>query len=197
VLLFPFATALVAAHECGHWLFLRADLYAVLVAATGCHNLWRAKILSLRRALKSLTLAQVGELATLHSRDVAVAAWFGWLWLVGFLPQASGSPGYVLVLARLVAWAGQGPDGQPSHGKILARHRLRRDPGPALRHTGGTYRAQCCDVIYSSWPEGTARNDQAASRTRDLLDHGLTNSKWTSARPATRAVRRYPVFAAA
>jgi hypothetical protein len=31
-----------------------------------------------------LTLAQVGELATLHSRDVAVAAWFGWLWLAGF-----------------------------------------------------------------------------------------------------------------
>jgi hypothetical protein len=84
VLLFPFATALVAAHECGHWLFLRTDLYAVLVAATGCHNLWRAKILSLRRALKILTLAQVGELATLHSRDVAVAAWFGWLWLAGF-----------------------------------------------------------------------------------------------------------------
>ncbi len=182
VLLFPFAAALVALHECGHWLaaraaglqsqlwslprrrwygpllaglatdatvlavllaielgaaqrwwalpafaahlvaalafaetaamtwqcllFLRTDLYAVLAAATGCHNLWRAKTLSLRRLLKTLTPAQAAELASTLPRDLAVAAWFRWIWLSGFLAAAAWFAWFYLpLLTHLLAWA--------------------------------------------------------------------------------------------
>lgn len=123
----PFAAHLIAAlafAECAAitWqclIFLRTDLYAVLVAATGCHNLWRAKTLSLRRALRILTPAQARELATTHSRDLAVAAWFRWLWLAGF-PAAGAwfAWFYLPVLAHLVVWVSHGLMASPVTGRF-------------------------------------------------------------------------------
>ena len=110
----PFAAHLIAAlafveAAAMTWqflLFLRTDLYAVLAAATGCHNLWRVKTLSLRQALRTLTPAQARELSAARPRDLAVAAWFRWLWLAGFLLAASWFSWFGLPLfSHLLAWA--------------------------------------------------------------------------------------------
>lgn len=65
--------------------FLRTDLYAVLVNLLGCHNLWRVKSLELRRAFRRLTPVQVDELAQASEADRRAARWFRWVWLVGFV----------------------------------------------------------------------------------------------------------------
>ncbi|MEY7970604.1 hypothetical protein AB8O38_01240 [Saccharomonospora xinjiangensis] len=63
--------------------FLRSDLYAVLVNALGCRNLWRVKTLLLRRAFGRLTEEQRTELAGASPVDVRVGLWFRWVWLAG------------------------------------------------------------------------------------------------------------------
>ncbi|EID53062.1 hypothetical protein [Saccharomonospora xinjiangensis] len=63
--------------------FLRSDLYAVLVNALGCRNLWRVKTLLLRRAFGMLTEQQRTELAGASPADVRVGLWFRWVWLAG------------------------------------------------------------------------------------------------------------------
>lgn len=100
-------------------LFLRTDLYGVLAAAAGCHNLWRVKTLELRRALKILTPAQAAELATASPRDRAVAAWFRWLWLAGFAAAVAWFAWFYLpILAHLAAWAGAGLATSPATGRF-------------------------------------------------------------------------------
>jgi hypothetical protein len=100
-------------------LFLRTDLYGVLVAATGCHNLWRVKTLSLRSALGILNPAQAAELAAASPRDRAVAAWFRWLWLTGYLAAAAWFAWFSLpLLARLAAWTWPGLAASPSTGRF-------------------------------------------------------------------------------
>jgi molybdopterin/thiamine biosynthesis adenylyltransferase len=63
--------------------FLRTDLYAVLVVAFGCRDLTRVNQLRLRQALWGLSPAQEAELADAHPTDVRVARWFSPLYLVG------------------------------------------------------------------------------------------------------------------
>jgi len=100
-------------------LFLRTDLYGVLVAATGCHNLWRVKTLALRRALHILTPAQAAELATANPRDRAVAAWFRWLWLAGFAAAVAWFAWFYLpIVTHLVAWTGPGLATSPATGRF-------------------------------------------------------------------------------
>jgi hypothetical protein len=100
-------------------LFLRTDLYAVLAAAAGCQNLWRAKTLSLRRLLKILTPAQAAELASARPRDLAVAAWFRWIWLGGFLAAAAWFAWFYLpLLTHLLAWDGPGLVTSPAAGRF-------------------------------------------------------------------------------
>jgi hypothetical protein len=100
-------------------LFLRTDLYGVLVVATGCHNLWRVKTLSLRSALRMLSPAEAAELAAASSRDRAVAAWFRWLWLAGHLAAAAWFAWFYLpVLARVAAWTGLGLATGPGTGRF-------------------------------------------------------------------------------
>lgn len=65
-------------------IFLRTDLYAVLVTAAGCRDLWRVKTLLLRRAFGRLRPDEAAELAAAHPRDLRVGRWFRWLWLAGF-----------------------------------------------------------------------------------------------------------------
>lgn len=76
-----FATVVTTVWQC--MIFLRTDLYGVLVTATGCRDLWRTKTLLLRRAFGRLDAEQAAELAEADSRDVRVGRWFRWLWLIG------------------------------------------------------------------------------------------------------------------
>jgi len=100
-------------------LFLRTDLYALLVTGTGCHNLWRVKTLLLRRALRNLTPAQATELATAGPRDLAVGAWFRWLWLVGLAAAAGWFAWFYLpLLSHLLAWIGPGLASNPATGRF-------------------------------------------------------------------------------
>ncbi|MFK4035752.1 hypothetical protein ACI2LC_08140 [Nonomuraea wenchangensis] len=64
--------------------FLRTDLYAVLVNALGCRNLWRVKTLMLRRAFGRLTEEEAAEPADATDTDLRVGRWFRWVWLAGF-----------------------------------------------------------------------------------------------------------------
>src|SRR6185312_13435434 len=61
------------------FIFARTDLYAVLVMATGCINLWRVNRLRLFGRLQSLSDAERSEICNAHPRDLAVARWYGWL----------------------------------------------------------------------------------------------------------------------
>lgn len=94
--------------------FLRTDLYGVLVTATGCRNLWAVKSLQLRQAFGRLTADQAAELAAAdparrpHRTVVPLAVprrvprHRG---LPGLLPPAGGRVGDAVVLRRTVGRA--------------------------------------------------------------------------------------------
>jgi hypothetical protein len=65
--------------------FLRTDLYAVLVTRLGCLNLYRVSTLELRRRVGLLRAAEAAELAGAHPRDLRAAAWFGVVTLAGII----------------------------------------------------------------------------------------------------------------
>jgi hypothetical protein len=97
--------------------FLRTDLYAVLLVATGCRDLWRTKTLLLRRAFGRLTAAQRAELATASPRDLRVARWFRWVWLGGHAVVAWWFLTFSLpIVTATVAWIAEGVAAGP--GKI-------------------------------------------------------------------------------
>ena len=64
-------------------IFLRSDGYAVLANALRCQNLYRVTWLTVRGRLFRLSEAETEELAGAHPRDVAVASWFGLLYVAG------------------------------------------------------------------------------------------------------------------
>jgi hypothetical protein len=98
-------------------LFLRTDLYAVFITATGCRDLWRVKTLLVRRAFGRLGEAQAEELAAADRRDVRVGRWFRWLWLAGFVAVAAWLVAFVLpTLPPVVAWTADGLTGTPLGG---------------------------------------------------------------------------------
>ncbi|GAA1037693.1 hypothetical protein GCM10009557_51770 [Virgisporangium ochraceum] len=82
--------------------FLRTDLYAVLVIATGTLNLWRVKTLLLRRALRRLDAEGRADLDRANPRDLAVGAWFRWVWLAGFAVAAAYLVGFYVPAAAVV-----------------------------------------------------------------------------------------------
>jgi hypothetical protein len=95
--------------------FLRTDLYAVLVNALGCRNLWRVKSLLLRRAFGRLTPDQAAELADASPADLRAGRWFRWLWLAGFLMVAAWCWLLLLPLvAEVVPWAADGVAAGPA-----------------------------------------------------------------------------------
>jgi len=89
--------------------FLRTDLYGVLVTATGCRDLWRVKSLLLRRALHRLGPGEAEQLREAHPADLRVGAWYRWVHLVG-LVVAAGWFAAVLgpVLWTLLGWTVDG-----------------------------------------------------------------------------------------
>jgi putative peptide zinc metalloprotease protein len=81
----PAAVALLAVISLG-WqflIFLRTDLYAVMVNLLGCRNLYRVTYLQWQGRLGRLTSLERAELAGAAAQDLRVARWFGWLYLVG------------------------------------------------------------------------------------------------------------------
>ncbi|GAA3423115.1 hypothetical protein ACWDUI_02115 [Streptosporangium sandarakinum] len=98
--------------------FLRTDLYAVLVNALGCRNLWRVKSLMLRRAFGRLTAEEAGELAEATETDLRVGRWFRWVWLAGFVGVVVWFCLLLLpVFAEVLRWAADGlADGPLSAG---------------------------------------------------------------------------------
>jgi len=84
-LLAAFAFVEVAAIAAQFCVFMRTDLYAVLITATGCVNLWRVNQLRLTSKLRRLSSEERHELNTAHPRDLAVARWYVWLYIAGLL----------------------------------------------------------------------------------------------------------------
>ncbi len=66
-------------------IFLRTDLYAVLITALGCYNLYLVNKLYLKSKIRPLNPGEAAELASAHPRDLQVARWFAWLYVVGLL----------------------------------------------------------------------------------------------------------------
>jgi hypothetical protein len=89
--------------------FLRTDLYAVLVTAAGCRNLWQVKSLLLRGAFGRLTPDQRRILAAADPRDLRTGRWFRWLYLAGMLALAGYFSAFVLpVLWGVARWTAAG-----------------------------------------------------------------------------------------
>ncbi|GAB2934840.1 hypothetical protein [Streptomyces mayteni] len=98
--------------------FLRTDLYAVLVNALGCHNLWRVKSLLLRRAFGRLSEEQAEELAASSETDLRVGRWFRWLWLAGFLGVTAWFSLLIPVFVEYLVWAAEGLAEGPLAGRF-------------------------------------------------------------------------------
>jgi len=108
--------------------FLRTDLYAVLVNALGCRNLWRVSTLMLRRSVGRLDAEGAAELADAHPADVRAGRWFRWVRLFG--------------AALTLAWAGLFL--APFVWEVLRWAADRLDAGPA---TGQFWWALLCTAV--------------------------------------------------
>jgi hypothetical protein len=64
---------------------MRTDLYAVMITALGCRNLYRVSMLIVKARLIGLTKAQEGELEQASEHDLRVGRWFSGLYLVGVI----------------------------------------------------------------------------------------------------------------
>jgi hypothetical protein len=88
-------------------IFLRTDLYVVLVTALGCYQLQRVTQLTVRKWARRLRPDDRAELMTAHPRDAQVARWFAPLTVVGLAGLyvylvAFLIPGIVFVEQRVV-----------------------------------------------------------------------------------------------
>ena len=88
-------------------IFLRTDLYAVLVTALGCYQLQRVTQLTARKWARRLRPGDRAELMAAHPRDAQVARWFAPLTVVGLAGLyvylvAFLIPGIVFVEQRVV-----------------------------------------------------------------------------------------------
>lgn len=61
----------------------RSDTYAVLANSLGCHNLYRATTLTVRRAIWRLDADEADELAAIGPKDRAAANWFWVVYITG------------------------------------------------------------------------------------------------------------------
>jgi putative peptide zinc metalloprotease protein len=78
----------VAALISQFWIFVRTDVYAVLITATGCVNLFRVNQLMVRRALRIITPEEERELRESNERDRVVARWYRWIYVAGLAAAA-------------------------------------------------------------------------------------------------------------
>lgn len=99
-------------------IFLRTDLYAVLVNVLGCRNLWRVKSLLLRRAFGALTAEEEAELAEASDADLRAGRWFRWLWLAGFFAVTAWFCLLLQVIWKILTWAAEGLQEGPLSGQF-------------------------------------------------------------------------------
>jgi hypothetical protein len=97
-------------------IFLRTDLYAVLINALGCRDLWRVKSLMLRRAFHRLSPEQALELSSASDADLRTGRWFRWVW-VGGVAGVLAWFGWLIVpmLAAVLGWMYDGLGRGPVH----------------------------------------------------------------------------------
>jgi hypothetical protein len=99
---------------------LRTDLYAVLTTYLGCSNLYRVKNLHLKRLLLRLKPSELEELASAHPRDIQVARWFGWTYVLGiawatyFLVEF-----FIPATVVVVGWVVGGISASPPTGAVF------------------------------------------------------------------------------
>jgi putative peptide zinc metalloprotease protein len=87
------------------YVFMRTDLYAVLITATGCINLWRINQLRLLALVRRLNPAQQAELTAAHGRDLEVARWYAPISVVGVgLAVACFGVYFLPATLHLVEW---------------------------------------------------------------------------------------------
>ncbi|MFF2847347.1 hypothetical protein ACFVT5_13525 [Streptomyces sp. NPDC058001] len=100
-------------------IFLRTDLYSVLLTWTGCYDLWDTQRLLLRRAFGRLSPAQAQRLSEAHPRDVSVGRWFRWVYLIG-LPLALWYYAHFTgrILLTVGEWALQGLATDPTQPRF-------------------------------------------------------------------------------
>ena len=90
------------------WIFMRTDVYALLVAATGCVNLWRVNQLVIRRMLRRLRDDEARELQEAHQHDLAVARWYVWVYVAGIgLAAWFFVAFFAPATIRVVVWMGE------------------------------------------------------------------------------------------
>lgn len=90
------------------WIFLRTDLYAVLVVATGCVDLYRTTWLSILHGLRLAGPEHRRAYASAPRRDRRVAAWYRWVWAGGMALAAVFLVGYYLpAVAVTISWTVQ------------------------------------------------------------------------------------------
>jgi hypothetical protein len=87
------------------YVFMRTDLYAVLVTATGCVNLWRINQLRLLAMVRPLSPEQRRELDQAQPRDLVVARWYAWIYVTGMALALAFFLAYFLpALLHLSVW---------------------------------------------------------------------------------------------
>jgi putative peptide zinc metalloprotease protein len=90
-------------------LFLRTDLYAVLITSLGCLNLTRISRLRMARRYRRLSPAEEHELQSADPRDLAAARWYGWVQLAGLLVALFYFAAYFApATIHLLSWLGGG-----------------------------------------------------------------------------------------
>jgi hypothetical protein len=95
----------IAALAAQCYVFMRTDMYALLITATGCVNLWRVNQLRLLGLVRRLNASQRQELAAAHARDLAVARWYSVIYVAGMgLAVAFFVLYFLPATVRLVGW---------------------------------------------------------------------------------------------
>ena len=84
-LLAALVTALVISMSLQFVVFLRTDLYAVLITGLGCVNLTRISALRRTAAYRRRTAAEEREFAAASPRDRSMSRWYCWVQLAGAL----------------------------------------------------------------------------------------------------------------
>jgi hypothetical protein len=89
--------------------FLRTDIYAVLVTGLGCQNLTRVSRLHMTRKYRPLTDAENQELGKACRNDLSVARWYGWIQLSGFALMVFYLFAYLVpTTLRIIRWTTTG-----------------------------------------------------------------------------------------
>jgi putative peptide zinc metalloprotease protein len=85
--------------------FLRTDIYAVLVVGLGCQNLSKVSRLRMTRWYRPLTEAEEQELGKASQRDLSVARWYCWFQLAGLALMIFYLFGYVVpITLTIIRW---------------------------------------------------------------------------------------------